>query len=314
MASAGTRIAVSAGVGCLAFLTLAVGAATGVVTALTGGTSAGAAPSDSALADIPPTMLALYQQAAPTCPGLPWTVLAAIGKVETDHGRAPSLVSTAGAVGPMQFLPATFQQYALPVPHGGAEPPTPWDPADAVHAAARLLCAHGARGGHDLQAAVYAYNHAQWYVDKVLAQAAAYAGTTGPGRPAPAPSQAAATAIAFARARIGTPYEWGGTGTPGHGYDCSGLTQAAYAAARIPIPRVAQDQYNAGPRLPAGTPLLPGDLLFYGSSPAAITHTALYTDNGRIIEAPRTGIPVREAPYRRQDLHFVGATRPTARR
>ena len=140
-----------------------------------------------------------------------------------------------------------------------------------VHAAARLLCAQGARGGHDLQAAVYAYNHAQWYVDKVLAQAAAYADTTSPvpaayadtTSPVPAPNQAAAAAIVFARTRIGTPYEWGGTGTPGHGYDCSGLTQAAYAAARIPIPRVAQDQYNAGPRLPAGAPLLPGDLLFF---------------------------------------------------
>jgi hypothetical protein len=219
-------------------------------------------------------MLALYQQAAPTCPGLPWTVLAAIGKIETNHGRDTNQVSSAGAVGPMQFLPDTFQDYARPVPPGGANPPTPWNPTDAVYAAARLLCANGARDGHDLHAAIYAYNHANWYVTQVLTQARQYAhGANQQAAPVPPPNQAAAIAIAFARSTIGTPYEWGGTSGPGHGYDCSSLTQAAYRAADIPLPRIAQDQYNATPKVPEETPLLPGDLVFYGNSPRSSTAT-----------------------------------------
>jgi cell wall-associated NlpC family hydrolase len=281
---------------------LVIGAALG---SLTGSSSAGAAPSKDALADIPPEMLALYRQAAPECPGLSWTVLAAIGKVETDHARSPSKVSSAGAVGPMQFLPATFAAYAYPVPAGGRKPPTPWNPVDAVHAAARLLCANGARGGQDLRRAVFAYNHSTTYVNKVLATAASYAAA------APA-SAAAATAVAFARAQLGTPYAWGGDGPADGGFDCSGLTQAAYRAAAIPLPRVAQAQHDAGPRLPRNAPLQPGDLLFYGKDPQHITHVALYAGNGRAIDAPHTGAVVREGPARLNVPDFQGATRPTA--
>jgi len=85
-------------------------------------------PSASALSDIPADYLALYQAAALSCPGLDWSVLAAIGKVETDHGRStlPGIHSghnSAGAEGPMQFLPATFAGYDHP-PHP-AVPPRP---------------------------------------------------------------------------------------------------------------------------------------------------------------------------------------------
>jgi cell wall-associated NlpC family hydrolase len=283
-------------------------AATAVVSTLTGGLFGDDNPPGStALTDIPPAMLTLYQHAAPACPGLPWSVLAAIGKVETDHGRAPTMVSTAGALGPMQFLPDTFRQYALPLPPGGADPPTLWDPTDAVYAAARLLCANGARDGHDLHAAIYAYNHADWYVDRVLTQARTYAAAQSESAP---PTPAAATAITFARSKLGTPYEWGGTGTPGHGYDCSGLTQAAYAAAGIPLPRLAQDQYDATPKLPATTPLLPGDLLFYGTDTHHITHVGLYTGHTQMIDAPHTGTLVRTDPTRYPGDHYLGATRP----
>ncbi len=257
-------------------------------------------------------MLTLYQQAAPSCPGLPWTVLAAIGKIESDHGRAPSQVSSAGALGPMQFLPDTFNQYALPVTPGGATPPTPWDPPDAVYAATRMLCANGAHDARGLHAAIFAYNHAQWYVDKVLTQAREYATSANQqSGPISAPNQAAATAIAFARSKIGIPYEWGGTGENGHGYDCSGLTQAAYAAAGLRLPRIAQDQYNATTKVPDSAPLLPGDLLFYGNDPTRITHVGLYTGNAQMINAPRTGVPVRSEPFRHPGDHYLGATRPT---
>ncbi|MBT2396671.1 bifunctional lytic transglycosylase/C40 family peptidase [Streptomyces sp. ISL-100] len=271
-----------------------------------GTAGAAASPSKHALADIPAFYLALYQRAAPECPGLSWTILAAIGKVETDHARHHTMVSSAGAVGPMQFMPTTFLAYAHPVPPGGKKPPTPLDPVDAVYAAARLLCANGAKHGRNIRSAIFAYNHADWYVDKVLKQAAAYEAA------APAPSAAAGKAVAFARAQLGTPYVWGGDGPAEGGFDCSGLTQAAYRAAGVSLPRVAQAQYDHGPRIPAKSPLAPGDLLFFGTGPNAITHTGIYSAPGRMIDAPRTGAVVREAPFDptgRAD--FQGATRPS---
>ncbi len=115
----------------------------------------------------------LYEQAAVTCPGLPWTVLAAIGGIESDHG-ADTAVSPAGAEGPMQFLPATFAEYGVDADHDGQASID--DPADAVYSAARMLCHDGAgRGGAPLRGAIFAYNHAEWYVDAVLQLAAQYA-------------------------------------------------------------------------------------------------------------------------------------------
>ncbi|MFJ5679057.1 NlpC/P60 family protein [Streptomyces sp. NPDC093097] len=297
------------GIGC-AVLCLPLLAAVTVAAALGGLTadsSTAAAPSTHAINDIPPRMLALYQRAALACPGLSWTVLAAIGKVETDHARHPTMVSTAGAVGPMQFLPTTFHAYAHPVPPGGRNPPTPWDPVDAVHAAARMLCAHGARNGKNLPAAVFAYNHSHTYVSDVLATARRYAART------PAPTGAAAQAVAFARAQLGTPYVWGGNGPADGGFDCSGLTRTAYETAGIHLPRVAQAQYDTTPHLPAHTQLAPGDLLFYGTDPHHLTHVALYTGNGKAIDAPHPGATVRQRPARTASPTFQGATRPTAR-
>ncbi len=131
------------------------------------------------LGSIPTAMLGLYGAAAPgTCAGLPWQVLAAIGTVESDNGtsQAPGVQSGAnfaGAEGVMQFEPATFAEYSRPVPAGGADPPSPYDATDAVWAAARLLCADGARSG-DLPGAIYAYNHSAAYVTQVWELAVAY--------------------------------------------------------------------------------------------------------------------------------------------
>jgi len=277
-----------------------------------------------ATSKIPPAMLALYQEAAGTCPGLPWTVLAAIGTVESDSGQSTlpgvqSGANAAGAEGIMQFEPATFAAYDEPVPAGGADPPTPYDPADAVYAAARLLCANGASGGTDLAAAVYAYNHSAAYVAHVLALAQSLG---GPG-PAPAAGTpvtgAGAVAVAWALAQIGTPYVWGGE-RPGVGFDCSGLVQAAYRVAGVALPRVAQDQYDATPKLAPGQPLAPGDLVFFGGGPTAVDHVGIYA--GRVdgtdvmIDAPHTGADVRADAFAATEgaplggLLFVGATRP----
>jgi hypothetical protein len=129
--------------------------------------------SDYARATIPAAYLRLYQAAAMTCAGLPWTVLAAIGGVETGHG-ANTHVSSKGAMGPMQFLPGTFAAYA--VDGNGDGIADIGNPDDAVYTAARYLCLWGAgRGGQSLYDAVFAYNHADWYVRRVFALANAYA-------------------------------------------------------------------------------------------------------------------------------------------
>lgn len=119
---------------------------------------------------IPPPYRALYQAASKTCPGLSWTVLAAIGQVETHHGTG-GMVSSAGALGPMQFLPPTFVEYARDGDRDGKA--NIMDPADAIYSAAAYLCANGAgAGGQSLYTAVWNYNHADWYVQLVLALSA----------------------------------------------------------------------------------------------------------------------------------------------
>jgi cell wall-associated NlpC family hydrolase len=283
----------------------------------------------AATSKIPPAMLALYQEAAVTCPGLPWTILAAIGTVESDNGQSNlpgvhSGANAAGAEGIMQFEPATFAAYDEPVPPGGAVPPTPYDPTDAVYAAARLLCADGGAGGADLSEAVYAYNHSASYVAQVLALAQTYAagtaGVTGTGvATAVSDTGAGAIAVSWALSQIGTPYVWGGE-TPGVGFDCSGLVQAAYAAAGVTLPRVAQDQYDSTPKLEPGAALVPGDLVFFGDGPASIDHVGLFVgvvgNQDVMVDAPHTGADVRAeafpatpgAPF--GSLLFVGATRP----
>jgi cell wall-associated NlpC family hydrolase len=265
-----------------------------------------------AVADIPADMLTLYQRAATAdCDGLPWTVLAAIGKVESDHGRSPlpgvhSGSNSAGAQGPMQFLPATFAAYNRPVPPGGANPPSPYDPVDAVHAAARYLCTSGARAGRDIPGAIWHYNHSDAYVRQVLTIARSYAAAAAPADAA----DAAAKAVAFARQQLGVPYVWGGDGPTEGGFDCSGLTRAAYATAGITIPRTADLQWRAGPAIPTGQELQPGDLLFYGT-PAKATHVTLYVGDSRVVHAPQPGETVQYATV--WTTGFLGATRPTAR-
>ena len=101
--------------------------------------------------------------------GIPWQVLAAINRIESDFGRNMG-PSSAGALGWMQFIPSTWMRWGLDADGDGVA--NPWDPEDAVYAAARYL---GAAGAHDdLSRAIFAYNHAQWYVDDVLSLAAEF--------------------------------------------------------------------------------------------------------------------------------------------
>ena len=172
----------SAALSGLALLAIAAVAALGGGSLALGGPpgASTAAPAASALArrEIPPLYLALYQRAARRY-GLDWAVLAGIGKVECDHGRDPApactrqgAVNAAGAGGPMQFLASTWAVYGVAVE--GTGPPDRWSPADAIFAAANYLRASGAPA--DYRAALYAYNHAQWYVTEVLRWAERYGG------------------------------------------------------------------------------------------------------------------------------------------
>jgi hypothetical protein len=133
-------------------------------------------PSQEADADIPALYLHVYEAAAAKY-RLDWTVLAGIGKVECDHGRdpAPSCTVTgalnyAGAGGPAQFLVSTWARYGV-TPNGRGTPDM-WNPVDAIFSMANYLRASGAPG--DYRRAIFAYNHAWWYVADVLSWAQKY--------------------------------------------------------------------------------------------------------------------------------------------
>jgi len=127
-------------------------------------------------------------------------------------------------------------------------------------------------------------------------------GTTTSTYTGPTNTQAG-EAVAFAYAQLGKPYQWGATG-PG-AYDCSGLVQAAWAAAGVSIPRVTYDQWAALPHISASS-LQPGDLVYYEGE----GHVAMYVGGGYIIDAPRTGLTVEKVPMTGWYANFDGAVRP----
>ncbi|HWT93069.1 MAG TPA: lytic murein transglycosylase, partial [Solirubrobacteraceae bacterium] len=114
---------------------------------------------------IPPFLLSIYQAAGMEY-GIRWEVLAAINEIETDYGRNLN-VSSAGALGWMQFMPATWKSYGVDANGDGKK--DPYNPVDAIFAAANYLKASG--GQKDLRRAIFSYNHADWYVDSVLMRA-----------------------------------------------------------------------------------------------------------------------------------------------
>jgi hypothetical protein len=118
--------------------------------------------------EIPPFLLPIYQ-ACGTEYGIPWEVLASINKIETAFGTNMG-PSTAGAVGWMQFLPSSWEMYGVDANGDGRK--DPYNPVDAICAAAHYLKVAG--GSNDLYHAIFAYNHADWYVQEVLLYARAY--------------------------------------------------------------------------------------------------------------------------------------------
>lgn len=272
-------------------------------------------PAPAPAADsIPRNYLALFQQAGRKY-GIPWTVLAAIGKVESDDGRDDG-PSSAGALGPMQFLPTTWAAYG----DGGNID----DPADAIPAAARYLLASGAPA--DIPAAIFAYNHSAGYVATVLSWASTYASgrfslvatqradtscTLAIG--AQALSKIAAQIISYALAQIGKPYQWGAEG-PG-AFDCSGLVYAAYRSVGIILPRTTFGMWPLQPHIPAGHEQ-PGDLVFFNTGPGTAPdhpgHVGLVIGGGKMVVASCTTCgPIAIVSYR-GNPSLVGFVRPLA--
>ena len=198
-----------------------------------GGEASCSGPPTGTVKGVPAKLVPIYQQAAarydvgPRGPA----ILASINEVETDFGRNTS-VSSAGAQGWMQFMPATWAAYGVDANEDGRRDPA--DPWDAIFAAANYLAASGAPD--DWHAAIFAYNHAEWYVSEVLAGAERYAGAAGAAVPTAATCGATASNEAVARMvaeaqrlsdmRPHTSYVWGGSHgispTPANGpFDCS---------------------------------------------------------------------------------------------
>lgn len=277
-------------------LTMLVGALVGGGMAL-GTLDATAAPSAAAQGAIPAAYVSLYNQAAATCPGLSWAYMAAIGTVESTNG-ANAGVSSAGAVGPMQFERDTFAAYDHPVgvdespnPAGSANPPDINDPADAIYAAARYLCSLGAV--NDPNGAAVAYNcgndgpacqaASAGYAGEVIALAERY-------QAASSTTSTADVALLAAISQLGVPYRWGGE-SPGQAFDCSGLVQWSYAQAGVALPRVAQDQFDATTTVSVQAA---GDLVFFGTDDSDVTHVGIVVAPGEMVDAPDTGAVVRE--------------------
>jgi transglycosylase-like protein with SLT domain/NlpC/P60 family protein len=268
-------------------------------------------------AAVPARVKALYIGAAERYK-VRWTLLAGIGMEESEHG-AGSGTSPTGARGLMQFLPATFAAYGVDGDHEGTVDIS--SDADSVYSAANYLTATGVtRGVAGVRQALFAYNHAEWYVNDVLFYAHAYGGGTVLGDPAdtcplgegnpdlpPMDDARIATVLAFAGAQVGDTYILGANGPDA--WDCSSLVKASYATIGITLPRTAAAQRNwlaagHGYRVPYGEER-PGDLVFWDSylGPNVIGHVMLVWD-------PATQTTIEARGHREGVGHFSYATGP----
>jgi len=308
------RIAVAASTALLLVVLLLSAAAAAVVESLAApwdsldlfSSSGGERQLPDADGGIPLRMYGLYHEAATGCVGLPWTVLAGFGKVASDHGRQ---ITDHGVMGiPLE----QFDRYAGPVPAGGAVPASPLDPVDAAFATARAICSSGTAG--DVKSAVGRTMADPAAVVRIIELADVYAHAPAAGSfiaaaARSAPSPAARLAVEYAGAQLGRPYVGGGNGpdrSDSSGFDCSGLTQSAFLAAGIAIPRTATNQFRTG-RAVDQPDLRAGDLVFYGDPHGFIHHVAIYVGGGTIIDAPHPGAVVRFDPVAATD--YAGARR-----
>ncbi|MFE2944004.1 NlpC/P60 family protein [Streptomyces sp. NPDC059255] len=318
---------VVAGVGGLStsFVALLVVGTYSAAAGLVGGTAGGGRAVGLAKGAVP----AAYQNTVSTwgnlCPAINPALLAA--QLYQESGWNPRAQSPANAKGIGQFIPGTWEAHGIDGNKDGVR--DIWNPEDAIPSAASYDC-ELAKYVKDVpgdptsnmlaayNAGAYAvikyqgvppYRETQNYVKIIRTLEKSFARPVGRVEP----SKQAAAAIYFAQQRLGTPYLWGGNGTADQGgrFDCSGLTQAAYRTVGIELPRVANDQYNAG-KHPSRDELLPGDLVFFSddlTDSRAIRHVGLYVGGGYMINAPYTGAVIRFDKIDTPD--YFGATRVT---
>lgn len=311
-----------AGGGGLSFVVLLV-----VGTYLTSGRlpGVGGGAVDLAEGSVPAAYQSMVQRWGNLCPAINPALLAA--QLYQESGFNPRAHSPADAQGIAQFIPGTWAAHGLDGNGDGKR--DVYDPADAIPSAASYDCKLASyvkrAAGNPTENMLAAYNagayaviryngvppyrETQNYVKTITTLQKSFA------KPVTRvdPSEQAAGAIYFAQKKLGTKYLWGGNGTPEQGgrFDCSGLTKAAYESVGVTLPRVANDQYNAGPH-PRRSELLPGDLVFFSHDPSnsrAIHHVGIYVGGGYMIDAPRTGAVIRFDPI--DTSEYFGATRVT---
>ncbi|WP_159942554.1 MULTISPECIES: C40 family peptidase [unclassified Nocardiopsis] len=293
---------------------------------------------------------------APDCQGMTWAVLAGVGKIESNHAAGAQITpdgtitppiigptldgSGAGgnstphtdtdngtwdgdtefdaAVGPMQFIPATWETVGTTA-REGAEP-DPHNAYDAALTAAIYLCGTEPTDLSDageLNDALWRYNQSDVYASDVTGWIDTYAQTSSPSQTL-ARSGSQDAIITAAEDWLGTPYLWGGEcrDLASDRCDCSSLTRYAYdQGAGVDIPRTTYDQVQLPDthpdqfvRIDRTEDLQPGDMLFFGSAPPwGIGHVGLYIDEHRMLEAPRTGLDVRIAEGWQQRPTYYGA-------
>ncbi|MEV6726994.1 bifunctional lytic transglycosylase/C40 family peptidase [Streptomyces xanthochromogenes] len=286
---------------------------------------------------VPDKYKALVEGAGHTCSEISPNILAAL---LTQESGFQNQTSPAGAQGVAQFMPSTWESSGIDGNGDGKR--DVWDPEDAIPSAAKYLCAmaketkdvpgdkqsnmlaaYNAGSGAVRSAhGVPAFKETQDYVRSINALAG-----KAPSGGRMTSRQQAVAAINSAQTQIGKPYSWGGGDATGPstgtccspngssgiyivGFDCSGLTLYAYAQAGIFLPRTAAEQYAASEPVSRDA-MLPGDLVFYGSSAGSIHHVGLYIGGGYMIEAPRPGTNVRYSSINSMSDLF-GVARPVS--
>ncbi|MFE0652827.1 NlpC/P60 family protein [Streptomyces sp. NPDC059534] len=312
---------------CLSFVALLFVGTYSAAAGLAGGAGSSANGTVAlAKGSVPALYQGLVQRWGNLCPAINPALLAA--QLYQESGWNPRAVSSADARGIAQFIPGTWAGHGVDGDGDGDR--DIWDPKDAIPSAASYDCELAGYvkdvPGDPANNMLAAYNAGAYrvikhggvppisetrnYVRIIRSLEKSFARPVGRVDP----SRLAAGAIHYAQGKLGTPYLWGGTGTAAQNgrFDCSGLTQAAYENVGIRLPRVANDQYNAGPH-PSREELLPGDLVFFSddlTNSRAIRHVGIYVGGGYMIDAPRTGAVIR---FDRIDTpDYFGATRVTA--